>query len=111
MNESQVINALSALSHEIRLRIVRHLVKKGADGDSAGAIGEAVGAAPSKITFHVSALERAGVVTSERVSRQIVYRLDFEQLGYMLNYLLHDCCDGNPVVLACCGVNTESGCC
>jgi len=104
MKEKQAIEALSALSHETRLRIVRHLVKKGEEGDSAGAIGTAVDAAPAKITFHISALERAGLVSSERVSRQIVYRIQFDQVGLLLNYLMRDCCNSNSTVMACCGV-------
>lgn len=111
MKESQVIDALSALSHETRLRIVRHLVVKGEDGDPAGAIGQAVDAAPSKITFHISALERAGLVNSEKISRQIVYRIDFEQIGFLLNYLMRDCCNTNAMVLACCGVSDSGKCC
>lgn len=105
MNESQVINALSALSHEVRLRIIRHLVIKGDDGDSAGEIGASVDAAPSKVTFHISALERAGLVSSEKVSRQIIYRIDFSQMGLLLDYLMHDCCRGHAKVMSCCGVS------
>ncbi len=106
MNESQAIEALAALSHETRLRIVRHLVTRAEAGDSAGAIGEVVDAAPSKITFHVSALERAGLVSSERVSRQIVYRINFEQMGRVLNYVLTDCCANNATVMTCCGIKS-----
>ncbi len=109
MDESQAIDVFSALSHELRLRIVRHLVVKGDEGESAGAIGEVVGAAPAKITFHISALERAGLVSSERVSRHIVYRIEFQQLGSLINFLLRDCCGNNAAVLACCGVAESDG--
>jgi len=110
MKESQVIEALSALSHETRLRIVRHLVVRGDDGDPAGAIGQAVDATPSKITFHISALERAGLVSSEKVSRQIIYRIKFDQIGQLLDYLMRDCCNSNAQVLACCGVSDSAKC-
>lgn len=111
MNEIQAIDALSALSHATRLRIVRHLVNHGEKGDSAGAIGMAVDAAPAKITFHISALERAGLVSSERISRQIIYRIQFEQIGALLMYLMRDCCNGNSVVMACCGLSGTDKCC
>ncbi len=111
MKESQVIDTLAALSHETRLRIIRHLVVKGETGDSAGAIGKKVAAAPSKVTFHVSALERAGLVSSTRVSRQIMYTVNFDQLGRVLNYLIRDCCKSNAAVLACCGVSDDRNCC
>jgi DNA-binding transcriptional ArsR family regulator len=111
MNESQAITALGALAQETRLRIVRHLVTKGTEGDSAGEIGRAVDAAPAKITFHISALERAGLVNSEKVSRMIVYRINFDQIGQVLNYLLQDCCNNNATVRACCGVDGADECC
>jgi len=111
MNEDQAIGALSALAHKTRLRIVRHLVTKGDDGDSAGSIGAAVDAAPAKITFHVSALERAGLVSSERISRQIIYRIQFDQVGLLLNYLMRDCCNSNTTVMSCCGVADSDDCC
>jgi len=104
MNESQVIDALGALSHETRLRIVRHLVVRGHEGDAAGAIGQVVDAAPSKITFHISALERAGLVSSEKVSRQIIYRINFDEVGAMLSYLIKDCCGNDATVLKRCGI-------
>lgn len=111
MNESQVIEGLSALSHEVRLRILKHLVVAGPEGDSAGAIGEAVGAAPSKVSFHISAMERAQLVSSERVSRQIVYRANFDQLGALIKYLITDCCKNDMTVLSCCGITQTKDCC
>jgi len=111
MNKSQVIDGLSALSHEVRLSILKHLVAAGPEGDFAGAIGDAVDAAPSKVSFHISAMERAQLVTSERVSRRIVYRANFEQLGGLLSYLITDCCKNDPTVMACCGIMETKDCC
>ncbi len=108
MNESQAIDALAALAHQTRLQIIRHLVVKGQNGDSAGEIGSAVDASPSKITFHISALERAGLVGSERVSRQIIYRIHFQQLGALLNYLVEDCCANHQELRGCCNVETDN---
>jgi len=107
MKESQVISALGALSSEHRLKIFRHLVKAGGAGSSAGDIGRAVKAAPSKVSFHLSALERANLVSSERDSRHIIYQANFRVMGAVLNYLMQDCCQGNPAILSCCG--TEQG--
>jgi len=111
MEESQAIQALSALSHETRLRIIRHLVVKGEAGDAAGEIGQAVDAAPSKITFHISALERSGLVHSKKVSRQIVYRIDFDRMGKLLSFLMHDCCKSHSIVLDNCGNTNSDACC
>lgn len=104
MNESQAVDCFAALAHEVRLNIFRQLITSGSAGVSAGAIGEAVGAAPSKVSFHVSALERAGLASSERVSRQIIYRIDFNRVAGLLSYVLKDCCGNDPQVLSCCGI-------
>jgi len=104
MNESQAIDALGALAHEVRLQIVRHLVTCGDVGASAGAIGDAVGAAPSKVSFHMATLERAGLADSEKVSRQIIYRFNFSAVGALLAYVMTDCCNNDPKVLSCCNL-------
>lgn len=103
MDEKQVITALGALAQETRLQTMRFLVRCGPQGASAGVIGESVGASSSRLSFHLSALEHAGLVSSERVSRHIVYRANFDELGGLIAYLLHDCCANHPTIQACCG--------
>ncbi|MGI9418669.1 MAG: ArsR/SmtB family transcription factor [Geminicoccaceae bacterium] len=93
---------LSALSQETRLHVVRYLVQQGSKGASAGEISEFVGAISSRASFHLAALERAGVLSSERQSRKIIYRANIENLGGLVSFLLNDCCDGHPDILACC---------
>ena len=104
MNESQALRALGALAQETRLRIVRYLVRAGMQGAAAGEIGQEVGASSSRLSFHLSALENAGLVSSERISRTIVYRASFESLGGMIAFLLDDCCNNHPAICACCNL-------
>jgi len=102
MDESQALRAFSALSDPTRLKILRFLVVKGGDGASAGDIGAVVGASSSRASFHLSALSLAGLITPERQSRSIIYRVDFATMGGLANYLIQDCCAGNSPVAACC---------
>ena len=102
MNESQVIDTMGALAQETRLRIVRYLVECGNDGAAAATIGNAVNASASRLSFHLASLEQANVVSSQRVSRSIIYRVNFDQLGGLVSYLLHDCCADHPSVSDCC---------
>lgn len=54
MDELQALGGFAALSQETRLRIVRMLVKAGAEGMAAGAIAEALdGSAASRVSFHL----------------------------------------------------------
>lgn len=104
MQESQALDILGALSQETRLRIVRYLVRCGRDGASAGDVAQHVSAASSRASFHLATLENAGVVNSERQSRNIIYSADFEKLGGLIAFLLEDCCGGHSDVIACCKV-------
>lgn len=96
LNEQQALDALGGLSQETRLRIVRLLVVAGPDGCSAGAIAKAVGASPSNVSFHLSQLERAGLVRSRRVARSIIYAAAVSVLADLITYLVNDCCSGHP---------------
>ena len=102
MEEARAIDALGALSQRTRLRIVRYLVGCGDEGASAGEIGKVVDASSSRASFHLSALENAGVITSQRRSRNIIYRAEFDLLGHLISFLLNDCCGAHPDIRACC---------
>lgn len=109
MDENNALDMLSALSQETRLRVIRYLVQCGAGGAPAGEVGMQVEASSSRISFHLSALEHAGLITSERRSRHIFYRANYETLGGLVSFLLNDCCGNHPDIRACC--NLENGRC
>jgi DNA-binding transcriptional ArsR family regulator len=94
------VDALGALAHETRLGVFRMLVKAGPDGLTAGVIAERSNVPPSTMSHHLATLERAGLVQSERESRQIHYRTDFEGMRRLLTFLMQDCCQGSPEMCA-----------
>ena len=99
MYEKQALDAFAALSQETRLRIVRLLVKAGPEGMSAGAIGEAMdSASSSRMSFHLSHLEQAGLVESRREGRSIIYSAALVTLSNLVEFLMRDCCQGHPEV-------------
>ena len=98
MDEAQALDAFAALSQETRLRIVRLLVTAGPDGLPAGTIGEAVGASSSNVSFHLSHLERAGLIQSRREARSVIYTADYPSLSRLVEFLMRDCCQGHPEV-------------
>lgn len=109
MDERQALNAFAALSQETRLRIVRLLVTAGKAGMAAGAIGEAMDASSSRMSFHLNHLENAGLIASRREGRSIVYSVRYPALSALIEFLMRDCCQGHPEVcqpalaaLACC---------
>jgi ArsR family transcriptional regulator len=98
MDETQALNALAALAQETRLRIVRLLVTAGPEGMPAGAIGDALGATSSRLSFHLTHLEQAGLVQSRREGRSIRYTAAYPSLSGLIAFLMHDCCQGHPEV-------------
>jgi len=102
MKEQDVVTALGALAQETRLRILRYLVTKGAEGAAAGDISGKVDASASRTSFHLSALADAGLIEATRVSRSIIYRVNFEAMGDLIGYLVKDCCKSDSRVTTCC---------
>lgn len=99
MDEKQALDAFAALSQQTRLRIVRLLVTAGPEGLPAGTIGEAMdGASSSRMSFHLSHLEQAGLVESRREGRSIIYRAAYPALSGLIEFLMRDCCQGHPDV-------------
>lgn len=108
LDEPQALNAFGALSQQTRLQIVRALVVAGPEGLAAGAIGEKVGASSSSASFHLSNLERAGLIQSRREARSIIYSANYERLAALVEFLMMDCCQGHPEV--CAPTEKETAC-
>lgn len=102
MERSKALAALSALSHGDRLDLVRLLVRQGGEGMAAGEIARSLGLSASRLSFHLSAMEQGGLVTSRRVARNVIYTVNVQGLGSTIAYLLNDCCMEHPEVMACC---------
>lgn len=100
MDQRQAISAFGALSQDTRLAIVRMLVKAGPRGLAAGVIAERAGVAASNVSFHLKELEHAGLVSSRREARSIIYSADFETLRGLIAFLMKDCCSGHPEICA-----------
>ena len=109
MDEKQALDAFGALSQDTRLNIVRALVVAGEAGLSAGAVSAAVSSSSSRTSFHLGHLERAGLIESRREARSIVYTANFEGLSGLVDFLMRDCCQGHPAMVA--GVSDATQAC
>ena len=92
MEETSVIEALSALAHESRLAILRLLMPEGADGLAAGQVGQRLGIPANALSFHLTRLRYAGLVTARRNGRQIIYAADYEGMQKLMGFLTENCC-------------------
>ena len=94
MEKQDVIRALGALAHAVRLQIFRALVVAGGQGMTPGVMAEGLGIPPATLSFHLKELMNAGLVTQERQSRNLVYRAAFDTMNTLLGYLTENCCQG-----------------
>lgn len=100
MEEERALAAFAALSQETRLRIVRLLIQAGPEGMVAGAIGEAIGATTSRLSFHLTHLEHAGLIRSRRDGRFVIYSALSSAFSGLIEFLMRDCCQGHPEICA-----------
>lgn len=96
MESKQAVLGFSALAQETRLNLMRLLAARGASGMSAGEIAAELSQAPSTLSFHLAALEQAGLVQATRRGRQLIYAVRFFGLRSLFSFLTETCCSGRP---------------
>ena len=94
------MQALGALAQETRIDIFRMLVQAEPAGLPAGTIGERLGLPSPTLSFHLNQLRFAGMVTSRRVSRSVIYNANVKTMNALLAYLTENCCGGRPELCA-----------
>jgi ArsR family transcriptional regulator, arsenate/arsenite/antimonite-responsive transcriptional repressor len=102
MEKAKALTALAALANDARLDLVRLLMPHGTAGLAAGEIGRKLGLSASRLSFHLAALEQAGLIRSRKQARNVFYSVEAGGMGQTIAYLLNDCCMEHPEVVACC---------
>lgn len=100
MEITDAVQKLSALSQETRLAVFRLLVKAGPDGLAAGEVARTLGVPANTLSSQLALLAGAGLVTSRRDGRSIIYAADYDGMSGLLLWLMEDCCQGRPEVCA-----------
>ena len=101
METKTAVVALAALAQESRLSVFRLLVEAGPAGVSAGKIAEALGMAPSSLSFHLKELTHAGMASARQEGRFIIYKANFAKAAELVAFLSENCCGGQPCDLSC----------
>jgi len=98
MESTTAVSRLSALAQENRLAVFRLLVRAGKGGMAAGDIARNLATTPNTLSAQLAILANAGLVTSRREGRSIIYAADYDGMSALLVYLMEDCCQGRPEV-------------
>ena len=96
MEPKEAVAALSALAHEPRLSVFRMLVTAGREGIAAGEIARRLEVLPNTLSANLTILSHAGLIESRREGRTIIYTARYGQMTELLEFLMQDCCAGQP---------------
>ncbi len=88
--------AFTALGQSTRLELLRTLLLAGPSGLAAGDVAARLGVPPSTLSFHLKALDQAGLIAATRQGRSLIYAAQVAQLRALLAFLADACCDGDP---------------
>lgn len=90
------MDVFAALSQPTRLEAFRLLMRTEPDGLPAGEVARLLGVPQNTLSTHLAVLVRAGLISSERQSRSIVYRAEIDRVRETASFLVSDCCGGRP---------------
>jgi ArsR family transcriptional regulator, arsenate/arsenite/antimonite-responsive transcriptional repressor len=100
MKSDIAIEAFSALAQPTRLEAFRLLVKHEPEGLPAGEIARRLDVPHNTMSTHLAILTRAGLISVERHSRSMIYRVELRAVRQLVLFLLKDCCNGQPDLCA-----------
>ncbi len=86
--------AFGALAQPTRLDTFRLLVRHEPDGLASGEIARRLEVPQNTMSTHLATLARAGLVSSKRHTRSVVYHAGLDRLRELVRFLAEDCCGG-----------------
>lgn len=98
MDTDHAAAAFAALGQGTRLDLLRALLAAGPSGLAAGDIAQRLGVPASTLSFHLRALDQAGLIAPTRQGRSLIYAAQIEPLRRLLAFLTDACCGGDPAM-------------
>ncbi len=96
METNHAAFAFAALGQSTRLDLLRILLDAGPNGLAAGEVATRLGVPASTLSFHLRALDQAGLIAATRQGRSLIYAVQFARLRALLAFLAEACCGGEP---------------
>lgn len=119
MEATDAIEVLSALGQPTRLDAFRLIMRYEPRGLPAGEVARLLDVPQNTMSTHLATLARAGLISSERQSRSVIYRAEIDRVREIASFLVSDCCGGRPELCAplvaeftpCCSPKEASDAC
>ena len=86
------LEAFSSLSQETRLRVFKTLIEYGREGLMPGVIAQKLKIPDNTLSFHLSHMSKAGLVSSKKSGRSITYFANTHLIQELIEYLAKNCC-------------------
>jgi len=96
MEIEQAAAALSAIGQTTRLELLRALLNAGPSGLAAGEVSERLSVPSSTLSFHLRALEQAGLIAATRQGTRLIYAARIDRLRALFVFVSETCCGGIP---------------
>jgi protein-tyrosine-phosphatase/DNA-binding transcriptional ArsR family regulator len=96
MESTEAAASFAALAQGTRLDLLRLLIAEGPNGLAAGELVSRLGLPWSTTSFHLAALEKAGLTQPRRQGRQIFHAVRIASVRRLLGFLTETCCGGRP---------------
>jgi DNA-binding transcriptional ArsR family regulator len=92
LTRTEAAGAFAALGSEVRIAILRALVRAGEAGLPVGALQQRLAIAASTLSHHLRALVQAGVLEQTRDGRTLICRARYDRIQGLADFLVSECC-------------------
>lgn len=100
MESIDATRAFTALGHPGRLSVFRLLMRMVPTGARPTEIAATLGLKPNTLSHHLSELEAAQLIASDRQGRSLVYTVNLQSAAALVGYLVQDVGRGRPELIA-----------
>ena len=88
----EALEAFSSLSQETRLKVFKLIIEYGADGIVPGKIAEELNIPDNTLSFHLSHMSKAKLVSSKKNGRSVTYYANTDLISDLIGFLQENCC-------------------
>jgi ArsR family transcriptional regulator, arsenate/arsenite/antimonite-responsive transcriptional repressor len=94
MDRDLAARCLAELGNLTRLDIYRLLVRAGPSGLNISEIQARLDLATSTLAFHLRGMVSTGLVSQEKVGREVICRANYHRIESVIGFLREHCCEG-----------------